>query len=32
MCIAFVSQNMKATVVFFEKAEHFTVLDSGMIE
>lgn len=32
MYIAFVSQNMKATVVFFEKSEQFTVLDSGMIE
>lgn len=32
MYIAFVNQNMKAKVVICEKAEHFTVLGSGMIE
>lgn len=32
MYIASVNQNMKAKVVFCGKAEHFTILDAGMIE
>ena len=29
---AFVNENMKAKVVFCEKADHFAILNTGMIE
>lgn len=32
MYIAFVNQNMKARVVFCEKADHFTMLNAGVIK
>lgn len=32
MYTAFVNQNMKARVVFCEKADHFTMLNAGVIK